>query len=191
MCDDLVMYKCDDLVMYKCDDLVMYKCDDLVMHKCDDLVMYKCDDLVMCKCDDLVMYKCDDLVTNEYVKPDSLVLQVLITILDMARKSPCADVRVDELQRLKVNMRKFLEYGFPSATSWEELGWSGRSIDAITDNIISWISRKKHGDLRACGGRLLEEGAAGRMLVGAGTGSGIIGSDSEDIKVNGTPLKAS
>ncbi|MPC36812.1 Zinc finger protein 383 [Portunus trituberculatus] len=122
--------------------------------------------------------------------PEKTAEQVLITILDMARKSPCADVRVDELQRLKVNMRKFLEYGFPSASSWEELGWSGRSIDAIIDNIISWISRKKQGDLRACSGRLLEEGAT-KMLVGAGAGAGMAGTDSEDIKVNGTPLKAS
>lgn len=109
----------------------------------------------------------------------------------MARKSPCADVRVDELQRLKVNMRKFLEYGFPSASSWEELGWSGRSIDAIVDNIISWISRRKHGDMKPCAGRLLEEGATGKMLGSAGTGAVLTTTDSDDIKVNGTPLKAS
>lgn len=134
---------------------------------------------------------CGDHVLCESLSRGLFALQVLITILDMARKSPCADVRVDELQRLKVNMRKFLEYGFPSASSWEELGWSGRSIDAIIDNIISWISRRKHGDLRACGGRLLEEGAAVKMLGSAGAGAGVTGPDSEDIKVNGTPLKAS
>ncbi|XP_047495522.1 LOW QUALITY PROTEIN: uncharacterized protein LOC125043476 [Penaeus chinensis] len=90
--------------------------------------------------------------------PEKTAEQVLITILDMAGKGPCADVRVDELHRLKVNMRKFLEYGFPSRTSWEELGWSGRSIDSIMDNIISWISQRQNSGLKGLHVGFLEKG---------------------------------
>ncbi|KAG7163772.1 Zinc finger protein 664-like 1 [Homarus americanus] len=117
--------------------------------------------------------------------PEKTAEQVLITILDMAGKSPCADVRVDETQRLKVNMRKFLEYGFPSRTNWEELGWNGKSIETIMDNIISWISRRQSTDLKLFGGGQLGGGVGG--MVGGGGGS--VG-DNDDFKVNGTPLKA-
>ena len=60
----------------------------------------------------------------------------------MAGSSPCADVRVNELERLKINMHKFLQYGFPKEASWQEFGWTGRPIEIILDNIASWISRK-------------------------------------------------
>ncbi|XP_069992252.1 uncharacterized protein [Penaeus vannamei] len=118
--------------------------------------------------------------------PEKTAEQVLITILDMAGKGPCADVRVDELQRLKVNMRKFLEYGFPSRTSWEELGWSGRSIDSIMDNIISWISQRQNSGMKGGGGG---GGGGGGTAPGGGGGGG--SGESEDFKHSGTALKAS
>ncbi|XP_045600633.2 uncharacterized protein [Procambarus clarkii] len=130
--------------------------------------------------------------------PEKTAEQVLITILDMAGKSPCADVRVDELQRLKVNMRKFLEYGFPSRTNWEELGWNGKSIDTIMDNIISWISRRQSVDIKLFGGG--QPGGVGGGVIGGGIGAvigggggvgGVPAGDNEDFKLNGTPLKAS
>nr|XP_053653669.1 uncharacterized protein LOC128703140 [Cherax quadricarinatus] len=126
--------------------------------------------------------------------PEKTAEQVLITILDMAGKTPCADVRVDELQRLKVNMRKFLEYGFPSRTSWEELGWNGKSIENIMENIVSWISRRHTVDLKLFGGGQLigEGGGGGSGLLAANGATGIVpASDTDDFKHNGTPLKAS
>nr|XP_027228768.1 LOW QUALITY PROTEIN: RE1-silencing transcription factor-like [Penaeus vannamei] len=104
-------------------------------------------------------------------RPSRSLIKVLITILDMAGKGPCADVRVDELQRLKVNMRKFLEYGFPSRTSWEELGWSGRSIDSIMDNIISWISQRQNSGMKGLHVGFLEKGG-GIGGIGSGAGGG-------------------
>ncbi|XP_071542025.1 LOW QUALITY PROTEIN: uncharacterized protein [Panulirus ornatus] len=105
--------------------------------------------------------------------PEKTTEQVLITILDMAGKGPCADVRVDEMQRLKINMRKFLEYGFPSKTSWEELGWNGKSIETIVDNIVSWISRRQTTNHRDFGGGLV--GGSGGLLGGSGVGGGLLG----------------
>ncbi|XP_068233774.1 uncharacterized protein [Palaemon carinicauda] len=131
--------------------------------------------------------------------PEKTAEQVLITILDMAGKSPCADVRVDEQERLKINMRKFLEYGFPSSAAWEELGWNGRPIESIMDNIITWISRRQAVDTKpyigglfgAIGGPRI--GGNGELFTGgqAAGGSGTVGGTSEELKVNGSPLKAS
>ncbi|XP_064101509.1 metal regulatory transcription factor 1-like isoform X1 [Macrobrachium nipponense] len=130
--------------------------------------------------------------------PEKTAEQVLITILDMAGKSPCADVRVDEQERLKINMRKFLEYGFPSKATWEELGWNGRPIESIMDNIITWISRRQTVDTKPFAGGLFGAGTGPRAIGNAelftggptsgGSGGGGTG---EELKVNGSPLKAS
>ncbi|CAL4077510.1 unnamed protein product [Meganyctiphanes norvegica] len=111
--------------------------------------------------------------------PEKNAEQVLITILDMAGKDPCADVRIDELQRLRTNMRKFLEYSFPSQATWEELGWARASIETIMESIASLISRK--GGLKG-----ILASHAPTSGPGPGDGSPTPG---EDVKVNGASLK--
>ena len=70
-------------------------------------------------------------------------MQVLVTVLDVVRMTPCADVRVDELDRLKMNMGKLLQYGFPESDVWQQLGWLSLSIEEITQLIVNWNTRGK------------------------------------------------
>ena len=70
-------------------------------------------------------------------------MQVLVTVLDVVRMTPCADVRVDELDRLKMNMRKLLQYGFPETDIWQQLGWLSLPIEEITQLIVNWNTREK------------------------------------------------
>ncbi|XP_018012099.1 uncharacterized protein LOC108669304 [Hyalella azteca] len=70
--------------------------------------------------------------------PNRNVEQVLVNLLDVVGMSPCADVRVDEDERLRVNMRKLLEYGLPEPSAWRSLGWHQEAIEAITAKIASW-----------------------------------------------------
>lgn len=64
-------------------------------------------------------------------------------MLDVVGMTPCADVRVDEEDRLRLNMRKLLEYGFPEPSAWQKLGWSQQTIETITEQIVTWVSRSK------------------------------------------------
>ncbi|KAA0203520.1 hypothetical protein HAZT_HAZT007398 [Hyalella azteca] len=80
--------------------------------------------------------------------PNRNVEQVLVNLLDVVGMSPCADVRVDEDERLRVNMRKLLEYGLPEPSAWRSLGWHQEAIEAITAKIASWsITNAVHDNL--------------------------------------------
>lgn len=61
----------------------------------------------------------------------------------MVGMSPCADVRVNEDDRLRVNMRKLLEYGFPESSAWHSLGWFQQTIETITEKIATWSIKRQ------------------------------------------------
>lgn len=67
---------------------------------------------------------------------------MLIDILDIAGKRPCADVRVDEVERLKVNVCKFLEYFLPTH-SWDNFGGKRRPIEIVLDDIVACLTKAK------------------------------------------------
>lgn len=73
-------------------------------------------------------------------------VQVLIALLDGAAMEPCADVRVDEIKRLKLNLHKLLQYSFPDDEDWNRFHWTGLSIESIIEMIASW--HNKNGSLR-------------------------------------------
>ncbi|XP_018015717.2 uncharacterized protein LOC108672539 [Hyalella azteca] len=75
---------------------------------------------------------------SQLAHPNRNVEQVLVSLLDVVGMSPCVDVRVDEDERLRVNMRKLLEYGLPEPSAWRSLGWHQEAIEAITAKIASW-----------------------------------------------------
>ncbi|KAA0200378.1 hypothetical protein HAZT_HAZT010142 [Hyalella azteca] len=74
---------------------------------------------------------------SQLAHPNRNVEQVLVSLLDVVGMSPCVDVRVDEDERLRVNMRKLLEYGLPEPSAWRSLGWHQEAIEAITAKIAS------------------------------------------------------
>ncbi|KAF2353665.1 Zinc finger C2H2-type [Trinorchestia longiramus] len=76
-------------------------------------------------------------------RPNKNAEQVLVNLLDLVGMTPCADVRVNEEERLRVNMRKLLEYGFPEPSAWRSLGWHQETIETITKKIATWSITKQ------------------------------------------------
>ncbi|RXG56093.1 hypothetical protein Avbf_08095 [Armadillidium vulgare] len=87
------------------------------------------------------------LVGEEKMKdfgyPKRTAEQVLIDILDIAGKMPCADVRVDEMERIKINVYMFLDYFLPDDEAWKEFGGRGCPIELVVDNMVSTFAKSR------------------------------------------------
>ena len=62
----------------------------------------------------------------------------------MAKVESCADVRINETERLKRNFRKLLEWILDDPLEWDKLSWREQSVEGIVDTLFLWFQNRSH-----------------------------------------------